>query len=113
MAVARAMMSAPRLLMLDEPRLAWPKMIDELAIARRIADAGTTVLMVEAERAQGARRWPTAASVLERGELYVASGPAFCWRAPASSATPTSVRARPDRFLKPFTRRPTCPTCRC
>ena len=48
-AVARAMMSAPRLLMLDEPSLGLaPKMVDELlAIVRRIADHGTTVLMVE------------------------------------------------------------------
>src|SRR5690606_20553473 len=48
-AVARAMMSAPRLLLLDEPSLGLaPKMVDELlAIARRIADQGTTVLMVE------------------------------------------------------------------
>ena len=48
-AIARAMMSAPRLLMLDEPSLGLaPRMVDELlAIVRRIADAGVTVLMVE------------------------------------------------------------------
>ena len=57
-AVARAMMSAPRLLMLDEPSLGLaPRMVDELlAIARRIADAGTTVLMVEQNVKQGAGR---------------------------------------------------------
>jgi len=76
-AVARAMMSAPRLLMLDEPSLGLaPKMVDELlAIARRIADAGTTVLMVE----QNVRKALAVADrgyVLERGKL-VASGPAF------------------------------------
>jgi len=76
-AVARAMMSAPRFLMLDEPSLGLaPKMVDELlAIARRIADAGTTVLMVE----QNVRKALTVADrgwVLERGRL-VASGPAF------------------------------------
>jgi len=75
-AVARAMMSAPRLLMLDEPSLGLaPKMVDELlAIARRIADAGTTVLMVE----QNVRKALAVADrgyVLERGRL-VASGPA-------------------------------------
>ena len=48
-AIARAMVCAPRLLMLDEPSLGLaPKLVSEvLAIARRIADAGTTVLMVE------------------------------------------------------------------
>ncbi len=76
-AVARAMMSAPRLLMLDEPSLGLaPRMVDELlAIARRIADAGTTVLMVE----QNVRKALAVADrgyVLERGRL-VASGPAF------------------------------------
>jgi branched-chain amino acid transport system ATP-binding protein len=75
-AVARAMMSAPRLLMLDEPSLGLaPRMVDELlAIARRIADAGTTVLMVE----QNVRKALAVADrgyVLERGAL-VASGPA-------------------------------------
>ncbi len=75
-AVARAMMSAPRLLMLDEPSLGLaPKMVDELlAIARRIADQGVTVLMVE----QNVRKALAVADrgyVLERGRL-VAHGPA-------------------------------------
>jgi len=75
-ALARAMVSAPRLLMLDEPSLGLaPKMIDEvLAMVRRIADAGTTVLMVE----QNVRKALAVADhgyVLERGAL-VASGPA-------------------------------------
>lgn len=75
-AVARAMMSDPRLLMLDEPSLGLaPRMVDELlTIARRIADAGTTVLMVE----QNVRKALAVADrgyVLERGSL-IASGPA-------------------------------------
>lgn len=75
-AVARAMMSAPRLLMLDEPSLGLaPKMVDELlGMARRIADAGTTVLMVE-QNVKKALAVADRGYVLERGVL-VASGPA-------------------------------------
>ncbi|MDP9878698.1 branched-chain amino acid transport system ATP-binding protein [Variovorax boronicumulans] len=75
-AVARALMSGPRLLMLDEPSLGLaPRMVDELlAIVRRIADQGVTVLMVE----QNVRKALQAADrgyVLERGRV-VASGEA-------------------------------------
>jgi branched-chain amino acid transport system ATP-binding protein len=75
-AVARAMMSGPRLLMLDEPSLGLaPRMVDELlAIVRRIAAQGVTVLMVE----QNVRKALMAADrgyVLERGRI-VASGDA-------------------------------------
>ncbi|WP_418119381.1 ABC transporter ATP-binding protein [Variovorax sp. 350MFTsu5.1] len=75
-AVARAMMSGPRLLMLDEPSLGLaPRMVDELlSIVRRIASQGVTVLMVE----QNVRKALQAADrgyVLERGRV-VASGEA-------------------------------------
>jgi branched-chain amino acid transport system ATP-binding protein len=70
------MMSAPRLLMLDEPSLGLaPRMVDELlALARRIADGGTTVLMVE-QNVKKALAVADRGYVLERGAL-VASGPA-------------------------------------
>ena len=75
-ALARAMVSSPRLLMLDEPSLGLaPKMVDELlAAARRIADAGTTVLMVE-QNVKKALAVADRGYVLERGAL-VASGAA-------------------------------------
>ena len=75
-AVARAMMSAPRLLMLDEPSLGLaPRLVDELlAMVRRIADAGTTVLMVE-QNIKKALAVADRGYVIERGAL-VASGAA-------------------------------------
>ena len=68
------LVSSPRLPMLDEPSLGLaPKMVDELlAAARRIADAGTTVLMVE-QKLQKALAVADRGYVLERGAL-VASG---------------------------------------
>jgi len=73
-AVARAMMCAPRLLMLDEPSLGLaPRMVDELlAIVQRIArQQGVTVLMVE----QNVRKALAVAErgyVLERGRIVAA-----------------------------------------
>ncbi|MDM0026806.1 ABC transporter ATP-binding protein [Variovorax saccharolyticus] len=75
-AVARAMMSGPRLLMLDEPSLGLaPRMVDELlAIVRRIAAQGVTVLMVE-QNVRKALQSADRGYVLERGRI-VASGDA-------------------------------------
>ena len=125
-AVARAMMSAPRLLMLDEPSLGLaPKMVDELlAIARRIADAGTTVLMVE----QNVRKALAVADrgyVLERGALVAQR--AGCAAGAIERGAPGLPRRRRHRHhhrrrcgaapacrhadLKSW--RTPCPTCRC
>ena len=75
-AVARAMMSGPRLLMLDEPSLGLaPRMVDELlAIVQRIAAQGVTVLMVE-QNVRKALQIAQRGYVLERGRI-VATGAA-------------------------------------
>jgi branched-chain amino acid transport system ATP-binding protein len=73
-AVARAMMSAPRLLMLDEPSLGLaPRMVDELlAIVQRIAhQQGVTVLMVE-QNVRKALAIADRGYVLERGRIVAA-----------------------------------------
>jgi branched-chain amino acid transport system ATP-binding protein len=71
-AVARAMMSGPRLLMLDEPSLGLaPRMVDELlAIVRRIAAQGVTVLMVE-QNVKSALKMADEAIALESGRLVL------------------------------------------
>jgi branched-chain amino acid transport system ATP-binding protein len=75
-AVARALVARPRLLMLDEPSLGLaPRLVDEVfAIVRRIRDEGVTVLLIEQNVAK-ALALGDDAHVLERGRL-VASGPA-------------------------------------
>jgi branched-chain amino acid transport system ATP-binding protein len=49
LAISRALMTRPRLLMLDEPSQGiMPKLVDEIfAAVKRIRDAGMTVLIVE------------------------------------------------------------------
>jgi acyl-CoA reductase-like NAD-dependent aldehyde dehydrogenase/ABC-type branched-subunit amino acid transport system ATPase component len=69
-AVARALVSRPRLLMLDEPSLGLaPKMIAELfRLVRRIRDRGTAVLLVE-QNVRQALSVADHAYVLERGAI--------------------------------------------
>jgi branched-chain amino acid transport system ATP-binding protein len=73
-AVARALVARPRLLMLDEPSLGLaPRLVDEVfTIVRRIQADGVTVLLIEQNVAK-ALAVADDAHVLERGRL-VASG---------------------------------------
>ena len=54
LAIGRALMTRPRLLMLDEPSQGiMPKLVDEIfAAVKRIRDAGMTVLIVEQRMAE-------------------------------------------------------------
>ena len=54
LAIGRALMTRPRLLMLDEPSQGiMPKLVDEIfAAVERIRDAGMTVLIVEQRMAE-------------------------------------------------------------
>jgi benzaldehyde dehydrogenase (NAD) len=72
LAVARALMGRPRLLMLDEPSLGLaPRMLDELlGTVRRIRDDGVTVLLVEQNVAK-ALAIAEDGYVIERGRVVM------------------------------------------
>jgi ABC-type branched-subunit amino acid transport system ATPase component len=72
LAVGRALMNRPRVMMLDEPSLGLaPRMIDELLrIVLRIRDEGTTVLLVEQNVAK-ALEIAQDAYVIERGRVVL------------------------------------------
>jgi branched-chain amino acid transport system ATP-binding protein len=116
-AVARAMISAPRLLMLDEPSIGLAPVVERmLAPIVRIADAGTTVLMVDRTRkALAVRPRP-------RDGERSAGGPAGrrgCSHAQRHSraysardgSTAAEADARPPPPAQPGEK--TCPTCPC
>jgi branched-chain amino acid transport system ATP-binding protein len=73
LAIGRALMSRPRLIMFDEPSLGLAPNIVELtfAIIRRIRDAGTTVLLVE-QNAFAALEMCDNAYLLENGQIVLA-----------------------------------------
>jgi branched-chain amino acid transport system ATP-binding protein len=76
LAIGRALMSQPRLLMLDEPSLGLaPLIVQEIvAIVDRLRATGVTVLLVE-QNARAALRVADHAYVLESGEVML-DGPA-------------------------------------
>ena len=70
LAIGRALMARPRLLLLDEPSMGLaPKLIQQIfAIVTEINHQGTTVLLVEQNAAQALKRADTA-HILETGEI--------------------------------------------
>jgi len=75
LAIARALMSAPKLLLLDEPTLGLAPLVvtDIFAIIREINAAGTTILLVE-QNVRQALKVSSYAYVLETGKIAL-SGP--------------------------------------
>jgi branched-chain amino acid transport system ATP-binding protein len=73
LAIGRALMAAPRLLLLDEPSLGLaPKMVEQIfQIIREINVAGTTILLVE-QNAAMALELAHRAYVLETGRVVLA-----------------------------------------
>jgi branched-chain amino acid transport system ATP-binding protein len=72
LAIGRALMSEPRLLMLDEPSLGLSPLLSKrlLRIVRRIADQGTAVLLVE-QNARQALAISDRAYVIETGSILL------------------------------------------
>jgi branched-chain amino acid transport system ATP-binding protein len=72
LAIGRALMARPKLLMLDEPSLGLaPKLIETIfAIIKEINEQGTTILMVE-QNAYGALKLANRGYVLESGEIVL------------------------------------------
>jgi branched-chain amino acid transport system ATP-binding protein len=76
LAMSRALMARPRLLLMDEPSMGLaPILVDEIfAVIRRINETGTTVLLVE-QNAFKALSLAVRGYILETGEV-IKSGPA-------------------------------------
>jgi len=68
--VGRALLLRPRVLLIDEPSIGLsPKLVqDVMALLRQLADAGTTILMVE-QNVRTALKYSNRALVLEMGRL--------------------------------------------
>jgi branched-chain amino acid transport system ATP-binding protein len=86
LAIARGLMSAPKLLMLDEPSLGLsPLLVSELfKLIRRLADEGLTILLVE-QNARQALKIADRGYVIENGRVTLSGASDELVRSPAVS----------------------------
>jgi branched-chain amino acid transport system ATP-binding protein len=72
LAIGRALMARPRLMMLDEPSMGLAPLVvkDIFAIVKRISEEGTTVLLVE-QNARSALKIASRGYVLETGRIVL------------------------------------------
>ena len=94
LAMGRALMSHPKLLMLDEPSMGLaPLLVEQIFdIIRQLHADGTTILLVEHRRRW---RWPTGAMCWKRGASSRRAPARRCWR-----ATPSRRRIWADKRIK-------------
>ncbi len=80
-AIGRALMSRPRLLLLDEPSLGLaPLLVGEIMrLVKRINEQGVTVLLVE-QNARQALNIATEGYVIETGRVVCMARPASSWQ---------------------------------
>ena len=98
LALGRALMSEPRLLMLDEPSLGLAPLIvrEILAIVRALRDEGVSILLVE-QNARAALESSDHGYVLETGEIALAGASARARRRPARAGDLPRRRHRRGR----------------
>jgi len=73
LAIGRALMAAPRLLLLDEPSMGLaPRLVEEIFVAiRQLREAGTTIFLVD-QNARAALAIADRGYVLETGRIVLA-----------------------------------------
>ena len=80
LAIGRALMSRPRMLLLDEPSMGLsPILVQEIfSCITEVNRGGTTILLVE-QNAKMARRCPTVPMSSRPARSYWRAGPPICW----------------------------------